>query len=1111
MISRPNKLVTILLCALFLSVTHQTIQAQTVTATITGIIADAQGAGVANARVVATNQETKREYSVQTNTSGLYTISFLPIGSYVISVEANGFKKIVSNSMQLEVNQTARVDLNLEVGDLSQVVEVTDIAPVLETEKATVGEVISGTTTTNLPLNGRNFQQLTLLVPGSITYDPGNFTDVGLSSGQGRPLVNGNREQGNTFLLDGVPIDETIDNRIGYKPSIDAIAEFRMETSNQSSEFGNVTGATVLVSLKSGTNNFHGNVFEFFRNDALDARRWELNRIGGEKQKLRQNIFGGTIGGPIRKDKIFFFGDYQGTQARTGGGGQFNVAPVTWRAGDFSSLLNNVDPAKRTYIKDPLKSGTCSFRDQTACFPGNIIPAGRIVNPAARALFANQNYYPLPSGILTDSGVGFYDAVTANSVSGNQFDIKIDAVVTDKDSIFGRYYFANFNGKGQKGPLPIVMTGNTSNRPQGVALGWTRSITPTLINDARFGFSRATFIGYTFDWANIGNANATFGIPGGQAIPGLSSIAMVSGLDNLGALGTNENNVTNTFFWGDVLTYTRGAHQIKGGGQIIRYQQNRFYPGNNGLLGGFSYAGNFTNFGFSDFLLDQLSNKSIGNTGGLNPGPWGHRQTRLGFFAQDDWKFRPNLTFNLGVRWEYTQPLVEVADRQTNYVLYTGQLQFAGKNGNSRALYDSFFAGIEPRIGVAWTPEYFKNRMVVRAGYGITQFMEGTGANLRLPLNYPYFSEADRSYRTDTGAGTITTGFEDVINASIPSGLVRIWNKKIRPQFTQQWNLSLEYQIFNSMSVTAAYVGHDATHLVAPTDFNQPLPGVGAPGTWSDPQTRRPLYGPLPNVTFVSGTDTWGVSRYNSLQLSARQRYLKGSEFIASYTLSKALTDSLGYYGGGGGAAASQSAYPYNQYARHQLNYGPAFFDARHNFILSGTYELPIGKDRAYFNNMRPWLNAIFGNWNIKSILQFRSGFPITVVTSEDNTFQLPRGGQKPNLIGNPKPLKQSLTNWLNPLAFARPGDGTFGNSGIGVIRSKGFANWDFGIAKMFNVYENQKLDFRVEFFNFLNHPNFGPPPRNYNDTNVFGNVLSLSTPTVGSPRVMEFVLKYSF
>lgn len=1079
---------SVLLLVIGMVFTPLTATAQTYTATLTGTVADPQGSAVPNAKVIATNQGTKLEYTAKTSDSGNYTIPFLPVGAYTISVEATGFKRLSSNEIKLEVNQTARVNLEMQVGGVSETVTISDVAPILQTENTTVGGVITGNTTTALPLNGRNFQQLTLLVPGTINPNPGGFNDV---LGQGRPYVNGNREQGNSFLLDGVSVDETIDNRIGYKPNVDAIAEFRVETSNSSAEFGNVTGATVNATMKAGTNQFHGNVFEFLRNEALDANSWGNKRNNvNVKSKFRQHIFGGTLGGPIIKEKLFFFAAYQGIERRTGGAGSAGVAPTAWRTGDLSVFT--------TPIRDPQKTGACTAADRTACFPGNIIPANRIVNPVARALFADQKLYPLPTRLQAGTAVGLIDVVTANEMGSSQIDGKLDWRATDKDNVSGRYSFQRATNAGTKGALPINITGQSFQRPQNIALNWTRTISPTIVNEARVGFNRAVFISDFLDWAGVGNLNSKVGIPGNQAIPGLSSISAGNGVA-FGNIAINEDNVTNTFHYGDNLTILRGRHSLKMGGQLQRYQQNRYYPGNNGLLGAFTYDGRFTGLAFADFLLDLLSNKRLGSQSGT----WGHRQNRIGIFFQDDFKVRSNLTLNLGMRWEYTSPVVEVKDRQSNFDLVTGKQLFAGRDGNSRALYKPFYKGFEPRVGFAWTPEKFNRKLVVRAGYGITQYMEGTGSNLRLPLNPPLFSEADQTYDQTTGAGTITRGFTDVIVRNVPSGLIRVWNPDLRPQFTQQWNVALEYQLTGSTSLTAAYVGHIATHLVAPTDWNQALPGTGPTNTWAPLNSRRVLFPVLPLVTNISGTDSWGRSNYNGLQVSARQRLNKGFEFLLSYTLSKTMTDNLGYYGSGG--VASNSAYPSDNFNRRR-DYAPAFFDALHNFTWSGTYDLPVGKGRGIGSDWHPAAQAVLGGWGVTSILSAHTGFPVTV-NSIDVSLQNPRGGGRPNLIGDPNPSNRTIDNWINPAAFVQPAAGQLGNSGVGILRAPGYLNWDFGLGKKFHLSESKYFDFRTEFFNFTNTPSFGPPNRNFSDLNTFGRITSVVSP----PRNIEFALKFYF
>ncbi len=1091
----------------------QIVLAQTYTATLTGTITDTNNANVPNARVVATNQATKTTYSAQTSGSGYYTIPFLPIGEYVISVEAKGFKKVVSSPITLEVNQTAKVDLDMPVGEVSETVTVLDIAPVLQTETANVGTVISGNTTSSLPLNGRNFQSLTLLVPGVVTPSVNSFTSLSPGAFGGRPYVNGNREQTNAFLVDGISVDETIDNRIGLKPNVDAIAEFKVETSNTSAEFGNVAGAVVNATIKSGTNEFHGNVFEFFRNDALDANLWANNRVAAPKQKLRQNIFGGTFGGPIAKDKAFFFFAYQGADQRTGGGITRSVIPTVWRNGDLSGVS--------AFIRDPQLAGLCQATPavpvvgvnyQAACFAGSQIPTARF-SAAAKALFASPSLYPVAN---RTGNANNYVTTFDNKIKAHQFDFKIDLRPTDKDSISSRYSFAIQDETGTKGALPTDLTGLRKGRPQNFVFNYTRSITPTIINEARFGFNRAVFVVDAFDWAGIASANTTLGIAGTQAIPGLSAIR-ITGMSDIGTLAVTEDNKTMTWLFADNLTWVKGSHTIKMGGQWQKYVQDRFYPGNNGMLGFFNYGNTFTGSAISDFLLDTLTSKGLGSP---DSDPWTHLQDRIGIFIQDDYKAKSNLTLNLGLRWEYSSPIVEKNDRQANFDIVTGAILPAGQNGNSRALYDPFFKAFEPRIGFAWSPSRFDNKLVLRAGYGIIQFMEGTGANLRLPLNPPYFAESDVPYDASCAATTcnpadaaranrIVTGFNGLILRNTPSGLIRAWNPKLRPQFTQQWNMFAEYQLNGNTSLSIGYVGHNASHLIAPTDWNQPLPGTGDPTTWLPAQNRRPLFAVLPLVTAISGTDSWSKSNYHSLQASMRRRLSKGLDFLASYTFGKVMTDNRGFYGSGV-FAGDQGAYASNNYNRPS-DYGLAFFDVKHNFTLSGSYQLPFGKGRMWGDNWNSLTNAILGGWNISTIINFKSGFPITVFDTRvaSTSLQAPRAGAfpRPNRIGSGVPANQRLDQWINAADFASPALGTFGNSAVGIMRGPNYGQMDFTIGKKFQTFENQYLDLRAEFFNFTNHPNFTLPVRNLGDPANFGKI----TNTINESRRVELVVKYHF
>jgi hypothetical protein len=456
----------------------------------------------------------------------------------------------------------------------------------------------------------------------------------------------------------------------------------------------------------------------------------------------------------------------------------------------------------------------------------------------------------------------------------------------------------------------------------------------------------------------------------------------------------------------------------------------------------------------------------------------------------------------LGIRWEYTSPVVEVHDRQSNFDIVTGQQLFAGQDGNSRALYDPYYKGFEPRVGFAWTPKMFQDRLVVRGGYGITQYMEGTGSNLRLPLNPPFFSEADVTFDRSSGAGTITRGFTDVIVRDRPAGLIRVWNPDLRPQFTQQWNLTFEYQLTPASVATLGYVGHKATHLVAPTDWNQPLPGTGPPSTWIPFNQRRPLSSVLPLVTQISGTDSWAMSNYNALQASFRRRYSKGLEYLASYTWSKTMTDNLGYYGSAG--VAAQGAYSYDNYDRHGKNYGPAFFDATHNISGSAIYDIPYGQDkRAGWNGIT---DAVLGGWNVSGIVSWHTGFPITV-TATNVSLQDPRGASRPNRIGSGAPANQTLDHWLDETAFVMPPQGSFGDAGVGIVRAPKYFNIDLSLGKKFAVRGDDYFDFRAELFNVLNHPSFSPPAANFSNLTTFGRITS----TVSQSRNLEFAFKYVF
>jgi outer membrane receptor protein involved in Fe transport len=1093
-----------LLLALALVLSLQAVAyAQTGAASITGLVTDQSGATTPGVTITATNQATNVPYTAVSNEAGNYTITSVPVGRYVVKSSLTGFKTTTTKVIELEAKQIARLDFKMEVGALEDTVEVTAQAPVLQTESATVGEVISGNTVQSLPLNGRNVGQLALLLPGTVTYNPRGFTNIG-SVNMNRPFVNGNREQTNNFTVDGLDVNETIDNRVSYQPSPDALAEISVETNNYAADVGNVGGAVISNVIKSGANQFRGNVFEFYRNSDFDANTWENNRSGAPRQERKQHIYGATLGGPIVKNKLFFFADYQGSRQDAPGSTTASVAPEAWRTGDLSSIS--------TVIKDPLTG---------LPFPGNQIPLSRI-SPTALAILNDTANYPLPNRDV--SGVsGNYVGDTLFKIRAHQGDLRLDWNASSSDKLFGRFSFATYKDEREKNPFPLVLSTLNDQPFWNVGVNWSHVFGPSLINEALVGYSNTTVTSDTLDWAGVGDGNASYGIAGGQPINGLSSIGWASGLTTPGAIATDSDTLAKTYQINEKLTWLKGSHTFKFGGQFLRYNQQRFYAGNNGLLGFLNFNGAFTGFAFSDFLLDMVSSKGRG--GGDPSNPWTHLQNRIGLFVQDDFKVTPSLTLNLGLRWAYTSPLVEKDNRQSNFDVAppfgggTGVQTFA-KDGSTydRALYHPYYKGFEPRVGLAWSAS---DRLVLRGGYGISQFMEGTGANLRLPLNPPFFFESNVNYDRTTGAGTMTTGFAELVPGTTPSGNVRAYDPNLRPQFSQQWNVFVEYRLTSGMSAQVGYVGHHATHLVTPTEGNQALPGVGDPTTWAPKATRRPLYAVQPLITTIATTTSLSGSKYNALQASVRQRAWNGLEFLASYTFAKGTTNNRGFYGVFGGtgpqgvSSATESAYWQNTYDP-EAEWGPMFHDVRHNFIFSASYELPWGKGRKWGSEWSGVTNGILGGWKLGGIFQARTGLPITVLDGRNRSLQNERGGDRPNCVGNPVPSNQTVTaassaaadsRWLDINAFEMVALGTFGNCPVGVARAPGYSDVDLVLSKNFELGSQRRLEFRVEAFNAFNHPSFGPPARDISVPNTFG----LITSTVSSPRVIELALKFYF
>ncbi len=1111
--SQRSKLVLLLVALVAaLSIAHPC-RAQEVTAAIIGQVTDPSGAAIAGASVTATDTLRGAVWPTQTNADGFYNLPRLPVGTYNLKVEARGFESYLQSDIVLQLNQTARINIQLKLGAITQTVEVTGQAPLLSTDTMQVGYVTSALTNIELPLATRNFVQLTLLTPGVVTPNPSAMMNGQRTASSGRPYVNGNRKEANNFLLSGIDNNNVSDNLTAYLPNVDAIQEFNMITNNAPAEFGNFQGGVINVEIKSGTNQYHGNVFEFLRNDKLNAVDWARNWNTAipnnlKRPAVRWNMFGGTIGGPIKKDKLFFFGDFQGERLDNppGAPGTPTVFTTAERIGDFSAFLSPPAGVKKFQLLSPCASfsGPCQPLPAGAAkqpFPKNQIPLS-MIDPVAAKLFASSLYpNPINSNLFNNQL-----NVASSAVNVNQFDVRLDARPSEKNSYFGRFSLSNQHNPGFNS-FPLSFNSFNEAPFEGAVFDWTRGISPTLVNDARIGFNRVVLHNGGLD-KGAGNIAQDLGIQNGNDRgPGLLGLNFSGGLaSGIGSanIGTQQDFVTNEFEALDTVIITHGRHAVKTGFQFIRQQLNIFYAGNNGRTGFMTYNGQFTGLAEADFFLGLP--QDIGR--GLNTGTWGHRGSVIGGFVQDDWRATDHLTLNLGLRWEDHTPWVEVRDREANFSPFSGVQELPGQNGNSRALYNSYKADFQPRVGFAWTPAFLGNKSVVRGAYTISSFLEGTGTNLRLPLNPPFNTEFENNYSALSFPGSTTDQGLTVLNPKDPfrGATIRLWDPNVRPTKVQQWNLTFERQLPSQTLFSLGYVGQHGTHLMVPMPyFQKRLPGEGGcPSTATSPCPSPYLAGnpALAVITQISGTESTGRQRYDALQASLSKRYTQGLQFQLSYTWSKTMTNSIGYYGDGG-QSGSNSAY-WQDLWNSPAEWGRSYFDARHNFVGSYIYQLPFGKERKYGSHINPIANGFLGGWQVSGIVSLRSGFPITIqgIDKSGTTSRGPRA----NCLGpNLSPHGVGLgAFWLDPFVFSQPASG-FGNCGDNTVGGPGLSEFDLGVQKAFHVTESKRFEFRSEFINFTNTPIFNSPSRNVTSA-TFGEVLSSQ-----GPRNIQLALKFYF
>ncbi len=718
---------------------------QTVTGTVTGTVTDQSGAVIPGATVLAHNMDTGVDSSASSDAAGVYRIGFLPIGRYQLTVSANGFGTETVPAFQLEALQTASFNVKLSAGSVSTTVSVSASATILNTNDASLSSTFTSNTIQNFPLNGLDFSALTLYVPGSVsTAGTSGTTSIERSTYYTDSVnLNGNRAQANNYTLDGIDMNETFNNLISYSPAPEALQEIKVLTANSPADYGNVNGGGVVSILKSGTNQFHGSAYGYVQDHSLNANSWANNHANPivPVNSYSQSQFGGTFGGPIKRDKLFFFIDYLGARYHKGGTGQASVFSEAMRNGDFSALLAGSNPIQ---LYDPLNN--------FAPYPGNMgVP---IVNPVAKYLFANPSLYPLPNATPTDG-------IVNNNLQGqqrsyktnNQGDIKIEYDPRASDKITGFFSISDAYD-GQTALLPITFPGINVFPTKLSGANWVHIFSPAIVNSARIGFTRTKWNeglpqDPTGKFGTSGNAKVGITFPN-QAYDGFSYQNISGGISGVGTPAFDGGLIDNTFSYIDDLTWQHGRHTLNFGVQALRYQNNYPTSNNNGYLGSLFYPGPFSSnpslpnaggYGGADFVLDRVSSAKTT----LSSVNVGQRQWRTAFYVNDDYKLMPNLTINIGVRYEYDEPWIESNNKTGNVDLTTGQVIYAGHiptgapagSGvcSNRGCYDSNFDQIMPRLGFAYSAN---DRLVVRGGYGATSFFEGNSSNQRLTSITPF-------------------------------------------------------------------------------------------------------------------------------------------------------------------------------------------------------------------------------------------------------------------------------------------------------------------------------------------------------------------------------------
>ena len=1070
--------------------------AQQDTATITGIVTDQSGAVVPGAAITVTNVETNISVRTQSDSAGAYVVPSLRPGEYSVTTERSGFPKVVRTGITLQIAQVARIDVMLQAGGLTETVEVVGAASLLDTQTSSRGLVIDQKKIVDLPLNGRDYNQLALLSPGVLPGTP-RLASVNF---KGVLNVNGNRTFNNVFLLDGVDNISYSNSFRGenvqlVQPSIEALQEFKIQTNAYSAEYGRSSGAVVNATIKSGTNTIRGSVYEFLRDDALDANNFFSNALGAPKPKRERNQFGVAIGGPLVRNRTFWFADYEGLRDAEGVPRVRQVPTAAEKAGIFSSM-----------VVDPFAAGRPAFPQNAQ---GQwVIPRDRW-DPVGAAIVAQMPDPNVPGSTI-------YASTPVTDTRQDQFDVRIDHQFAPSVTFFGRYSFVD-TLTFRPAPLPGLAEGSfndafgaNDNRSQGLALGLTWTASPTLVGDLRFGYARGDYYtnppNFGIDGAaEIGLRN----VPNDPSIVGGIPKVNIQGFDAVGR-HTSTPQFQTPRSWNPRATFSwnRGAHFIKFGAEFLHVETR--INDLNATVGRMNFENRFTNRAVGDLLLGLPSQLALTSYTVMDQG-----QDMQFYFVQDDYRITPRFTANVGLRYEYATPPVEKDNTFANFDPETGTMMFA-KDGSlfERALIHPDRNNFAPRVGFAYTPW---SRLVVRGGYGV--FYTHTvrqGREGLLGFNPPYL--VDNLLQTGvSGAAAVASAAPFRLVNGYPAGLLdptalsatvlrRAQDPNQRTPYIQQYNLGAQYELRPDLVLDVAYVGNKGTKLNGFRNLNQRAVITNPDGSQTAGARPYPAFGD------IQWMENRVNSNYNSLQLRLEKRFTQGLSGMVSYTLGEALTDAPDHIStSGGGAGVDTGVFREPQDGTNlRAERGPAEFDVRHRFVTSYIYELPFGRGRRFGDGWNRALDLAFGGWQVTGIHVLQSGLALTATLGGATVLNL--GGERrarPNLVGDPElpESERTLNRWFNTEAFAAfsPAPQAFGNAGVGIMRGPGVANFDFTLAKNFTLNARRYVQFRTELFNAFNHPNFGPP-NIARESSGFGQIL-----TAAPGRIIQFGLKFYF